>query len=120
MSIDNNNRTDESPQDPQFGWRGVDTDLRNRPSPNQLDQLRRNQRPRIETAIANQQSESAALAYDAGISEKLAARIVALERAMENPTLLRTVTELCESYGSLVTEVAELRQAIAALQAKKK
>jgi hypothetical protein len=118
--MSDNTRTDQSPSDPQYGWRGQDTDLRNRPSPNQLDELRRNQRPRIEKAVANPRNETAALAYDAGISEKLAARIIALEKAMENPLLLQTVTELANGYGELTVQIAELRQAIAALQAKKK
>jgi hypothetical protein len=114
-----NSRSDSSPQDANFRWEGQNTSLSARPTPNQLDELRRNQRPRIETAIAHQKSEVAMLAYDAGISEKLAARIVALEKAMEN-NQLSIVTDLLNCYGALQIEVAELRQAIASLQAKKK
>jgi hypothetical protein len=136
-----NTRTEQSPSDPQYGWRGVDTDIRNRPSANRLDEMRRcvPAEPTVpgdtkitrnslgglmETAVQVRKNEVAALCYNAGISEVLARRIVALEHAMENPLLLQTVTELAEAHANLVTnlagELAELRQAIAALQAKKK
>jgi len=116
MATDNINRTDQ-----ELGWRGISTDIRQHPTPNQLDEIRRANPPaRIETAVRPQGDETAALAYAAGCSEKLAARVVALERAMENPILLRTVTDLVEGYGNLVNDIAELRQAIAALQPKKK
>jgi hypothetical protein len=74
----------------------------------------------VEKAVDQPHDDVAALAYDAGIGRNLAARIVALERAMENPLLLGTVTDLANAYGELVREVADLRESIAALQLKKK
>ena|ERR1700674_1045723 len=119
MSNDNN-RTDQSPSDPQYGWRGVNTDMRARPTPNRLDEMRRCIPGHVETAVRPQADETAALSYSAGISLELARRIVALERALEHPLLLSTVTDLVNGYGELTVQLAELRQAIAALQAKKK
>lgn len=136
MATDNN-RTDQSPSDPQYGWRGVSTDLRNRPTPNRLDEMRRciPAEPTVpadtkierdslgglmETAVEVPRTEVAALSYSLGIHQELARRIIFLERAMENPTLLRTVTDLVNAYGELTVQLAELRQTISTLQAKKK
>jgi hypothetical protein len=88
MSNDNN-RTEQSPQDPQWRWNGVDTDLRNRPSPARLDEMRRcvpGQNKIVEpTAPKN---EVAALCYNAGISEVLARRIVTLESRVSELEML--------------------------------
>jgi hypothetical protein len=91
--MSNNDRIEESPQDPQWRWNGVDTDLRNRPSPARLDEMRRcvpGQNKIVEpTAPKN---EVAALSYNAGISEVLARRIVTLEsRVVELETLIDTL-----------------------------
>jgi len=78
MSTDNN-RTDQSPSDPQYGWHGVNTDIRNRPAPLTLDEMRRCVPGQNQTAVAKQGSEIAAFSYNAGIPEQVAARIINLE-----------------------------------------
>src|SRR5712671_1504123 len=98
-------RTEHSPTDPAFRWEGVSTDIRNRPTPNELDKIRAKGAPAepslpaetrlavnsfgglMETALEAPRSEVAALAYHAGISAVLAARVVALEKAVEILTM---------------------------------
>jgi hypothetical protein len=79
-------RTDHSPQDPSFRWRGPSTDLRDRPTPEQCDEIRRTAKAHnagltgaVETAVMPARDEVAMLAYGAGVSRILAARVVALE-----------------------------------------
>jgi hypothetical protein len=97
-----------SPRDEMYGWKGVDTTLNHRRVPKTFAELQAAARARVETAVAPVRTQVAMLAYECGIDERLAARVIALERAMENPTLLKTVTELCESYGDLVCRLAEM------------
>jgi hypothetical protein len=67
-------------------WNGVNTDIRNRPTSAQCDEARRTAQAHnasltgtVETAVRPTGDEVAMLAYGAGISRILAARVVALE-----------------------------------------
>ena len=91
-------RTENAPTDPSFRWAGVNTDIRNRPTPNELDKIRAKgtlaePTPAVETrivvnslgglmetAVEVPHTEVAALAYTAGISAVLARRVVSAER----------------------------------------
>jgi hypothetical protein len=63
-------RTEHSPSDPQWRWRGANTDIRTRPTPEQCDEIRRTAQSHnasltgtVETAIARPPDEAAVLAY---------------------------------------------------------
>jgi hypothetical protein len=118
MATDNRDRTEHSPSDPQWRWRGPRIDYDR--SGEGAEARRRAQRPAaVETAVVNQKNEAAAIAYACGISgiEPLAARVIALERAMQNPLLLKSVTDLGEAYGALAIRLAEAETQIILLEA---
>jgi hypothetical protein len=69
--MDTNDRTEHSPADPQWRWRGVNTDIRNRPTPEQCDEIRRTAQSHnanltgvVETAVARPADEIAVLTYN--------------------------------------------------------
>ena len=79
----------------------------------------------MENGIDVQPTEVAALSYSCGIPQELARRIVSQARRIEaleqtKNTLLNSVTELLNAFGEHEIQLAELRQVLVSLQAKKK
>jgi hypothetical protein len=95
MASDEKNRVDFLPYDSQVRWHGANTDIRVRPTPNQMDEIRRKAKSLVaeNAMIAGSRDSVSALAYEAGVAPVYARRIVELET--EN-FLIRAVLDSLE------------------------
>lgn len=110
----------ESPTDPQFGWRGVDTNIEHRPAPKSFAELQRSARAtEVEMAINPTKEISDRLtALEKSVATLLSKMVIVEKIAFTLDAM--SYQDWSRPFAELAGQVSDLRQDVVSIQKKNK